>query len=541
MTENKIPPHPEWSPQEKWVWEKICNGEEADFNKGNEHGGEFLPNKDSFWNDENENAKKRVLRSRFLETILTDETYKNALTRRGVRIIGAWFREVVDLTNADIKHELWLVKSRFDYDVYFNSLKTSNLISLQGSTFKGKVSMDNLHVDSYLVMDDGAVFEGEVILLGSKVGAQLSMTGATFKGKVNMDSVEVDGSLFMRAAEIQTISIPAVFEGEVILRAAKVGGQLDMKGSTFKGNLNMESLQVGSHLFMRNATFETGKEIGLLVSHIGGSLDISGSKEIPSLDLTGTTIKGEFYLGSKIHPPSEFQEGATLTLRNTEIGALQDLEKSWEGLKLELTGFTYKRLGGIAAGEKGGMAKRDANWMEGWLAKQDHYSPQPYEQLAKVLRESGHKDKADRILYASKEREFEEERKNNGKRNKRINAEWGFPKKLIVPGWRWWKLFLLKITIGYGFKILRIFWWIGGFTIAGGVLLALFGGGEKNVTPYYFAYSLNMLLPLIKLSYLPSDHVFQSFILRWYFVIHQLAGWALASVLIAGLTGITKK
>ncbi len=569
MTEYKIPPHPDWSDAEKWVWEKICNGEIADFNIGKKYGGKLDPKKNEIWNDANQNAQKRVLTSIFLETILTKEPYKSALTRRGVRIIGAWFKEEVDLTNADIDHELCLVKSRFDYGLDFNYLKTSSLISLQGSTFKGKVSMDKMHVNSYLVMSDGAVFEGEVILIGAKVGGQLPMVGSTFKskvnmanlrvnsdlfvsngavfegeviligakvdgqlamggstfkGKVDMNSLEVDGSLLMHAAEIKkegkTISIPTVFEGDVILIGAKVGGQLEMGGSTFKGKMNMDSLQVGSHLLMRNAKFETGEGIYLLVSQISGNLDISNSKKIPSLDLTGATIKGEFSLGSEMLPHAEFQKGATLTLRNTETGALQDLEKSWEGLKLELTGFTYKRLGGYAAGEKHSMATRGVDWMKGWLARQEHYSPQPYEQLAKVLRESGHKGKADDILFVKKDR------------------EWG--EALGVNGFKYIWMYIQRETIGYGFRIHYLLRPVIFMVVLGVSILFLSKQGDFVSVAEGVSYTLDRLLPIINLDKKFLDIPLEGFP-RYYFYFHQIIGWFLASILIAGLSGITKK
>ncbi len=521
--ECNVPPHTKWTKPEKWVWEKICNGEIADFNIGKKYGGELDPKKNEIWNAENENAKKRVLRSRFLETILTHEPYKSALTRRGVCIVGAWFREKVDLSNANIDYELWLEKSRFDYGLDFNSLKTSNHVSFEGSVFKSTVDMDGIQVGKRLVMSEGAVFESEVILRGAKVGGQLAMVGSTFKGKVDMDSLEVSSSLFMNAAEIkkgkQTISDPAVFEGEVILRNAKVDGQLVMDGSMFKGKVNMNSLHVGSHLFMRNATFETDKEIDLLGSNIDGDLDISGSKEIPSIDLTGTTIKGEFCLGSEMYHPLKFRKGAKLTLRNAETGALQDLEKTWEGLKLELTGFTYKRLGGFTAGKKGGMATRSVDWMKGWLAKQEHYSPQPYKQLANILRDSGYKGKADDILYASRERAREES-----------------------DGLKYLWLTFLKLTIGHGFRVYYLFVWVAGLTAIGAIVLKISGEGARHGMTFGLSYSLDMLLPIIKLR---EFHYTKDMWLmdwsRYYFYFHKVMGYVLVSVLIAGLTGITKK
>ena len=54
------------------------------------------------------------------------------------------------------------------------------------------------------------------------------------------------------------------------------------------------------------------------------------------------------------------------------------------------------------------MLDRPASWFTGWLAKHKPYSPQPYEQCAKVLQEAGQPGKAMEILYQAKERERNE-------------------------------------------------------------------------------------------------------------------------------------
>jgi len=75
-------------------------------------------------------------------------------------------------------------------------MRTSHLISLQGSKFTGKLDMDKLEVRSSLFMRGGAEF-AEVDLRGAKVGGQLDMTGSKFTGKLVMDQLEVGSSLLM--------------------------------------------------------------------------------------------------------------------------------------------------------------------------------------------------------------------------------------------------------------------------------------------------------------------------------------------------------
>jgi hypothetical protein len=106
-----------WTSQEKWVWEQVSQGEIADFNKAEGYGGKLSPIESEGWKE------NRILRPKFLKTILLQEPYQNALTHRGIRIIGAWFKEPVDLSNATIPCQLWLNGSRFEQDVNLSFLK----------------------------------------------------------------------------------------------------------------------------------------------------------------------------------------------------------------------------------------------------------------------------------------------------------------------------------------------------------------------------------------------------------------------------------
>jgi hypothetical protein len=138
-----------WTSQEKWVWKQVCEGKVADFNEAEGYGGNLDPRKPEGW------PENRILQPSFLETILLYEPYRSALTNKGVRIIGAWFKEPLDLSNATLAHEVWLVDSRFESDVDLSWLKSSHLIWLEGSKFNGELDMDALQVNSFLFMSQG--------------------------------------------------------------------------------------------------------------------------------------------------------------------------------------------------------------------------------------------------------------------------------------------------------------------------------------------------------------------------------------------------
>jgi hypothetical protein len=70
-----IPADELWKPQEKFIWEQVCVGEEANFNKAAGYEGELDPNTPRGLPD------SRVVSSAFLETILLKDKYRRALTR----------------------------------------------------------------------------------------------------------------------------------------------------------------------------------------------------------------------------------------------------------------------------------------------------------------------------------------------------------------------------------------------------------------------------------------------------------------------------
>jgi hypothetical protein len=634
---DQIKAHPSWTEQEEWVWEKLCAGEIADFNKTEGYGGELDPKKPEGW------IESRILSAKFIETILLEDLYRGALKHHGVNIIGAWFKEPLDLSNANLCHQLSLVSTRFDADVNLSSLKTPYLINLMSSKFGGKLDMDGVRIDSHcfmsngsefldavflrdakiggqltltnsifrvkldmdcleitdnlfmgdgaeffdvviltsvkvggilsmqgskfhrklnmgsikvassLHMRNGAEFSEEVILVGAKVGGTLEMDGSKFRGKLNMDNIEVARSLFMRyGAEffdevilrgakingqvsmigskiksklnMSTLMVDGSlymgnedegsdFSGEVFLVGANIKGQLGMARSKFRGMLDMESIRVGESLFLMDSIVDN--LINMIFSEIGANLFIAGSR-IENLDLTGSKIKGEFCLGSGKFPPAQWKKGAKLVLRNTEVGALQDLPTSWPDM-IEMDGFKYSYLGGFAAGEVHSMANREISWMKEWLERQQNYSPQPYEQLGKVLKEAGYKGKANEILYAGRERE-----------------------RSVSKKWSWWWLSVEKFTIGYGYRLRNLLCWFL-VLIAGGMwVLKLQGQGLVHNMPFGFSYTLDMLLPLIRLNEVHYTIKLIGFA-KYYFYFLKIAGYFLVSLLIYGILEIVRK
>jgi len=528
-----------WSDSEKWAWGRICEDRIADFNKRYDVDLEAV--EPDGWSSD------RQISSRFLETILLHEPYKSAIRRRGVRIVGAWFDKRISLSDAAIDHTIWLEGSRFEQGLLLPRVRTKKLISLNQSTVIGTLDLRSSEIGGGLFLSNAHF--NQVNLSNAKIGARTSMSSSTFSDDVNMTSIEVSGDLFMRGG--------SRFD-DVILQFAKIGGMQSFSQSTISGELNMSGADVQGNLFL-NGQFDgdvllgrmnVGGAVSLSRAQFAGILDLSGSTiggsvfmtesymhdklvatfltvegnfdmsngQFQAVDLSSTQIAGQLRLGSTLNDPPNWRENSSLILRAVTAGELQDSfiegHDSWPRL-IELEGFDYKRLGGVAGGTLNhDLVARDALWFINWLARDKSYSPGPYTQLASVLRASGQKSKADDVLFAGKERE-----------------------RLLTDGPQWLGLTLLSYTTGYGYHYFYSLGWIALLVFVGVAFLERYGETDRH--NIRFVYSLDMLLPIIKLRDLHYSIDLQS-PARYYFYFHKVMGYILASFLIAGLSGLTK-
>jgi hypothetical protein len=207
-----------------------------------------------------------------------------------------------------------------------------------------------------------------------------------------------------------------------------------------------------------------------------------------------------------------------------------------------------------------GEAPDDANLRLRWLALQPPgYRAQPFNQLAEVLHAGGRENESVTVMVAK----YDARRRAGG----------------LSFAERAWQ-FLLKVTIGYGYRPLQALWGIVGFVVLGTLLFGWGyqtglvtpteegayksfvgeGGCPRHYPPFNgFVYSLENFLPLVDLHqaqhWRPNprhtrDHQVKLFgrrrdlglvegsMLRIYLWIHILAGWTLTPLFVAGITGL---
>ena len=446
---------------------------------------------------------------------------------QGVRLVGlkvggqlamdsSKFKGKLNMNSVYIGGSLIMRNARFK-EVDLSVSKVIDQLEMTGSKFEGKLNMNVVSIGSRLIMKN-AQFK-EVGLAASKVGVQLEIDGSEFDGKLNMGSTTIGGNFFFRNARFKEVHLVASkvgiqlemgdskFNGNLNMNSVSIGGDLimknvqfrevDLKGleigdqlevgrSKFEGPLNMDFASIGGNLFLRNATFH--KQVRLMFILVRSNLDVRGST-LKELDLSGAQIGGEFWLG-QWGPKKTKWKGSfpKLVLRNTSVGALQDTEDSWpDNLEREFEGFIYQRLGGFGVDEKETPFQRSSEWFINWLERDKSYSPQPYLQLASVLRAAGYEDKADDILYANRERQRNLPETSQG---------------------RWFLLSLLKETIGYGYGLgyFHALRWVLGLVLLGAFFLRINEEGHiretqngNKIERLGLWYSLDMLLPVIRL------------------------------------------
>jgi len=120
------------------------------------------------------------------------------------------------------------------------------------------------------------------------------------------------------------------------------------------------------------------------------------------------------------------------------------------------------------------------------LAAQRPISYSVYSKLGDVLTSTGHPDKAREISYAGKV----------AQRRADFRDLSGFD----LTGWLEWVTSLaLDASIGYGYKMHRALAWALMLVFMGAAVFRSSPESKKNQMPYGFAYSFDMLLPIVKL------------------------------------------
>ncbi len=410
---------------------------------------------------------------------------------------------------------------------------------------------------------ENSIIENEINLMYSKIGLLyfLDSNLKAIKGyglicvnDIIFNKLEVKGELNFGFSEIRNLIF---IDGKI---SNQDGDALNCLSAIIKGNIQ----------FSQN--------------HIEGNLILSLAKIDNLLTLSNLKLIGSI----------EFESTKTNIL-NIEGS------KFWEEDKLKeinFDGLEYNHLSGVNLDSKILINLLDK------MPKEENFKPQPYKQLAKVLRNMGHHKEADDVMIEYNNKIFNkdyEEFKVEFKQayNVALKEKWNFFKtliKYIFENLGFLAGLIYGKTLGYGYKLTHVFitmfcvWFFCSLFYLNASKVAVFAPNnplvfqkkdyyechvEENGTSWSdvfnwekynssnnwidsklegeyttfnpFWYSLDVILPIVDLQvekdwaqYVPSNDWTLNDFTRWLMWFEILFGWIYSLILVAILSGLAK-
>lgn len=375
--------------------------------------------------------ESRTVRAEVICTLAKGVEPSWSVDAKGVQLKGARIKGILDFSDSTIKYPLSLTGCSLENPFILNSASVRN-ISLWASHLPG-LNADGLRADGSLLLRSVKV-TGEVSLLMARIDGQLTCSGATFENPggyaLNADGMVVQGSVFLDRQFKAS--------GEVSLINAELKSQLICKGATFQNPggfaFAADGLTVGSDVFLALG-FRALGEVSLVGATIKGQLACTlGSFDVCSVPFAQSPNMGPLAIlgslgalvvaGQAEYSKSGMKPRYALSLEQAiiagpliltgmagkakggmnlgyaRVGQLVDDEKTWpEPGGLFIDGFEYGALTPPSPAD----AKSRLKWIE--LGQQDHvgnprFSPQPYEQLTRILRARGDEAGARQVYIA---------------------------------------------------------------------------------------------------------------------------------------------
>ena len=397
----------------------------------------------------------------------------------GVWVEGAHVTGTLDLDFTTTRGAIRMHNSRFKERIDCEQTKCRQL-DLNGSDLQG-------------LRGQAMKVTGNVFLQEITTHATIDLRSATIGGQLNCKKAtfEVAEKAEPEASEIFALKAQgANVTGGVFLGEITTNATIDLKGATIDGQLNCEK-----------ATFEVakGRALSAQDANVTGGAFLEKITTNATIDLNSTTIGGQLNCtkatfevevdhavnaqDAKINGGLIWREATvikgTLSFANAHTSVLCDDESSWpSGGRVDLNGMTYDTIIGGPLDAKTRLAWLDkgSNW-------NGEFKPQPYTQLAKVLRAMGHDSDARQVLEKRDALLLKSYRKNLRKLSettKNTTASHLATKSLAAAHWLFVDKLLGTLT-GYGhqpfrslrFLFLLIFlaaipshmaWTFGGFT-----------------------------------------------------------------------------
>ncbi|MEO3979034.1 oxidoreductase [Streptomyces sp. CAU 1734] len=457
-----------------------------------------------------------------------------ALKLRGLEITGTLklaggsIAPYVELTGCRFEREVWLPEAHFT---------TVRMVSCAIP----RIEAARLRTEGDLHLPRCRIEHG-IRLTDAQIGTDLLINQIQVRPDRRGRAITADGLAVAQDLQAELIET----YGEFSLRGAKIGVSLSLRGSRLRAAgerraLNAPQLTVERTLYMTgawvsevtgnpNATppfgigtegysrrgtrlqpFECYGGVRLDDGRFGDAVDLHRARFVLS-------ASEELSLRRIVSPELRFNaqrpEEGRVVLNGAKVVTLVDLAASWPGPGgLAMGGFVYENL---VPYEHFPLSRR----LEWVASATPEYSPEPYERLATVLRNSGEDADAREVLLAKQRRRRE---------TLPLAAKlWGF-----LQDW----------TVAYGYRPGRAALWMAVVWAAGAVAFAQAEPApiKKDEHPEWNAplYALDLLIPVINLGqdgYWRLEGNWQ-----WAAAVLVMLGWILATTVAAGATRLLSR
>jgi hypothetical protein len=411
------------------------------------------------------------------------------------------------------------------------------------------MSAGGLEVQGGVFCTEGFTAEGEVRMVGAKLGANLALVGAILRnpGKIALDldrAVMGHCNTARLVCTGQFTCVATQFGSGLSLDDARldggedrpalnadgaiVNGMLGMAGLRAQGELSFRSTKVAQRVRLDNGHVHNPAGIALRFSQttVGTDILCNGMTVTGVTKLAGSKITGAVNLEhvqlinpAKVALDARWLQAGTVALLPEEpiqglvdlsharIGVLIDEPQRWPA-ELNLSSLTYQAL-------EPQLPARDRLR---WLTRNRHrQEPQPYEQLASCYTAIGQPGQARKVLYAR------ERQQRYGK----------------GPLARAWSR-LQDLTVGYGYQPWRAALWLALLLAIGSIVFHLSPPAplQPNAAPHFnpVVYTLDLLLPVVNLG---QKYAFNpAGAEQWFSYALIAAGWLLATTIAAGLARV---
>ena len=464
--------------------------------------------------------------------------------REGFKADGA-----VRLLGADISGDLSCRGGRLGRDHNGNSLVADRM------TVGGEV---------HLYM--GFATDGAVVLDGADVTGDLSFSGAQLTGTdEHGNALVADGMkahhdvlLDQAAADDGEAAQPFTAAGAVRLARADVTGDLSFSGAHLTGTdhtrdrnaLFADGINVGAAVLL-NEGFTSAGTVSLKSAH-ADRLVLSPAKRPRAHKITFNFIAKEAEIAGELLWAPDGQFSGQVNLEDAHVGELEDTHwkptgKQAHGYwpldgKLRLSGFTYGALSEEAS------VRQRLRWIRSQYEGDEPaaFAAQPYEQLADWYSRAGQDTEA-RTVAIARRRDL---RKYGHLKWYRKSGNW-FLDATIRYGYQTWRA-------AAGLAVVFLAFWALSFAGQHHQMIVPTGDvkGPHPVTAmqctrdgypcfYPFGYTIDTVIPIINVH--QADHWGPdgSRPFGWFWVGAAwgatAAGWALATLLVAGYTGLVRQ